>query len=160
MSLPTCLMSKLELKIPPVLVTVVFALLMWLVSKLLPGITTPIMLRVGGLIALVTVGAFFSISGVVSFRTAKTSVNPLAPDACSSLVSSGIYKKTRNPMYVGFLFFLIAWGLFLSNLFSLVLCTGFFLYMNRFQIQTEEETLKSLFGEDFLTYKSKVRRWL
>jgi len=153
-------MSKLELKIPPVLVTVVFALLMWLVSKLLPGITTPIMLRVGGLIALVTVGAFFSISGVVSFRTAKTSVNPLAPDACSSLVSSGIYKKTRNPMYVGFLFFLIAWGLFLSNLFSLVLCTGFFLYMNRFQIQTEEETLKSLFGEDFLTYKSKVRRWL
>jgi len=153
-------MSKLELKIPPVLVTVVFALLMWLVSKLLPGITTPIMLRVGGVIALIIVGAFFSISGVVSFRTAKTSVNPLTPDACSSLVSSGIYKKTRNPMYVGFLFFLIGWGLYLSNLFSLALCAGFFLYMNRFQIQTEEETLKSLFGEDFLTYKSQVRRWL
>ena len=153
-------MSKLELKIPPVLVTVIFALLMWLVSILLPGITTPIMLRVGGIIALITFGAFFSIFGVVSFRKAKTSVNPLTPDACSSLVSSGIYKKTRNPMYVGFLFFLIGWGLFLSNLFSLAMCAGFFLYMNRFQIQAEEETLKSLFGEEFVTYKSQVRRWL
>jgi protein-S-isoprenylcysteine O-methyltransferase Ste14 len=153
-------MSKLEIKIPPVLVTAVFALLMWLVSILLPGITIPVSLRVGGLIALITVGALFSISGVVSFRKAKTSVNPLTPDACSSLVSSGIYKKTRNPMYVGFLFFLIGWGLFLSNLFSLALCASFFLYMNRFQIQPEEEILKSLFGEDFLTYKSQVRRWL
>lgn len=153
-------MSKLEIKIPPALVTTVFALLMWLVSILLPGITIPVSLRVGGLIALITVGALFSISGVVSFRKAKTSVNPLTPDACSSLVSSGIYRKTRNPMYVGFLFFLIGWGLFLSNLFSLALCAGFFLYMNRFQIQPEEEILKSLFGEDFLTYKSQVRRWL
>ena len=158
--MPTCLMSKLEIKIPPVLVTAVFALLMWLVSILLPGITIPVSLRVGGLIALITVGALFSISGVVSFRKAKTSVNPLTPDACSSLVSSGIYKKTRNPMYVGFLFFLVGWGLFLSNLFSLALCASFFLYMNRFQIQPEEEILKSLFGEDFLTYKSQVRRWL
>ena len=153
-------MSKLEIKIPPALVTTVFALLMWLVSILLPGITIPVSLRVGGLIALITVGALFSISGVVSFRKAKTSVNPLTPDACSSLVSSGIYRKTRNPMYVGFLFFLIGWGLFLSNLFSLALCAGFFLYMNRFQIQPEEKILKSLFGEDFLTYKSQVRRWL
>ncbi len=153
-------MSKLELKIPPVLVTVVFALLMWLLSILLPGLSTPDMFRLGGFIALATVGALFSISGVVSFRKAKTSVNPLTPDACSFLVSSGIYKKTRNPMYVGFLFFLIGWGLFLSNLFSLALCAGFFLYMNRFQIQAEEEILKSLFGQDFLTYESRVRRWL
>ena len=158
--MPTCLMSKLELKIPPVLVTVVFALLMWLVSILLPGITTPIVLRIGGLIALITVGALFSVSGVVSFRKAKTSVNPITPDACSSLVISGIYTKTRNPMYVGFLFFLMGWGLFLSNLFSLTFCVGFILYMSRFQIQAEEKVLKSLFGEDFLTYKNQVRRWL
>jgi len=97
---------------------------------------------------------------VVSFRKAKTSVNPITPDACSSLVVSGIYKKTRNPMYVGFLFFLIGWGLFLSNLFSLVLPAGFFLYMNRFQIQAEEQALESFFGAEYMAYKNRVRRWL
>ena len=106
-------MPKLELKIPPVLVTVIFALLIWLLSILLPGIIAPNRLR-------------FGVSSIV--------------------IILGIYKKTRNPMYVGFLFFLIGWGLFLSNLFSLALCAGF--------------VLKSLFGEEFLTYKSQVRRWL
>ena len=153
-------MSKLELKIPPVLVTIVFAILMWLISMLLPGITTPNMFRIGGLITFITVGALFSISGVVSFRKANTSVNPITPDACSSLVTSGIYTKTRNPMYVGFLFFLVGWGLFLSNIYSLVLPAGFFLYMNRFQINPEEQALESFFGADYRAYKHRVRRWL
>ena len=153
-------MSKLELKVPPVLVTVIFAVLMWLASKLSPGIITPNWLKLGVSAALTAMGVFFSVSGVVSFRNAKTSVNPLTPAECSSLVTSGVYKKTRNPMYVGFLFFLLGWGLFLSSLFSLVLCAGFVLYMNRFQIQAEEQVLTSLFGEEFLTYKSQVRRWL
>lgn len=158
--MPKCLMSKLELKIPPVLVTVVFAMLMWLVSLLLPGIFTPNMARVGGLTALITVGALFSISGVVSFRKASTSVNPITPDACSSLVTSGIYKKTRNPMYVGFLFFLVGWGLFLSNIYSLALSAGFILYMNRFQIDPEERALESFFGAEYRTYKNRVCKWL
>ena len=153
-------MSKLELKIPPVLVTTVFAMLMWLISMLLPGITIPNMFRIGGLITLIAVGALFSIFGVVSFRKANTSVNPITPDACSSLVTSGIYTKTRNPMYVGFLFFLVGWGLFLSNIYSLVLPAGFFLYMNRFQIDPEEQALESFFGADYRAYKHRVRRWL
>jgi len=63
-------------------------------------------------------------------------------------------------MYVGFLFFLMGWGLFLSNVYSLVLCIGFVLYMNRFQIQAEEAILESLFGAEYLRYKDRVRRWL
>jgi len=148
------------LKIPPVLVTVVFAMLMWAGSSLLPGVCTSDLFRFGASVSLITIGTCFSLSGVVSFRKARTSVNPITPDACSSLVVSGIYKKSRNPMYVGFLFFLMGWGLFLSNVYSLVLCIGFVLYMNRFQIQAEEAILESLFGAEYLRYKDRVRRWL
>lgn len=140
--------------------TVIFAMLMWLISLLLPGIVTPDLFRIGAFTALVTVGALFSIAGVVSFRKAKTTVNPITPDACSNLVTSGIYKHTRNPMYLGFLFFLIGWGLYLSNLFSLVLAAGFIFYMTRFQIQPEEQALLSCFGAEYRAYKNRVRRWL
>jgi protein-S-isoprenylcysteine O-methyltransferase Ste14 len=153
-------MSKLELKIPPVLTTVVFAMLMWLVSSLSPGFTTPYLFRIGIFTALIMVGAFFSVAGVVSFRKAKTSVNPITPDACTSLVTSGIYKSTRNPMYLGFLFFLIGWGLYLSNLYSLMLAAGFIFYITRFQILPEEQVLQSFFGTEYLDYKNRVRRWL
>ncbi len=63
-------------------------------------------------------------------------------------------------MYVGLLFILIGWGLFLSNLYSLALPAGFVLYMNRFQIRPEEKALEAIFGEEFLAYKIRVRRWL
>lgn len=153
-------MSKFQLKIPPVLVTILFAIMMWLVAKLLPGINSPNLFRLDIFAVFIIAGAIFSISGVVSFSIAKTSVNPITPAACSSLVTSGMYKKTRNPMYVGFLFFLVGWSLFLSNPYSLTLCAGFILYMNRFQIAAEEKVLESLFGAEFLTYKNQVRRWL
>lgn len=153
-------MSKLELKIPPVLATLLFGLLMWLVSVLLPEITMPCIFRWTAFITLMIAGAFFSVSGVASFRKARTTVNPTTPDACSSLVIAGIYKKSRNPMYVGFLLFLIGWGLLLGSLYALLLCVVFILYMNRFQIKAEEQALESLFGKDFLSYKNRVRKWL
>jgi protein-S-isoprenylcysteine O-methyltransferase Ste14 len=96
----------------------------------------------------------------VSFRKAKTSVNPTKTNLTSTLVTDGIYKNTRNPMYVGFLFFLIGWGFILYNIYSMTLCIGFVLYMNRFQIQPEEKALMSIFGEEFVDYKRRVRRWL
>jgi protein-S-isoprenylcysteine O-methyltransferase Ste14 len=152
--------STLELKIPPVLLVVVFAVLMWMVSLALPEIHVPSTFRVVVFAALTVIGAFFSISGVMSFKKAKTTVNPTTPKASSSLVTSGIYKHTRNPMYVGFLFFLIGWGVFLSNVYALALTVGFILYMNRFQIQPEERALESIFGTEILAYKKRVRRWL
>lgn len=153
-------MSGLELKIPPVLITLVFALLMWVVSLSYPGVPVPAWIKY--LLCAITfaAGAFFSIAGVVSFRQARTSVNPLSPGACSSLVTSGVYRRTRNPMYVGFLFFLFAFAAFLFNLYSLALTAGFVLYMNRFQIQPEEKTLESTFGTEYLAYKKRTPRWL
>lgn len=84
----------------------------------------------------------------------------MRPDAASTLVTSGIYRVTRNPMYLGILFALLGWGLFLSNLGSLLFCGVFVLYMSRFQIQPEERALEVKFGVAFIMYKSRVRRWL
>ena len=103
----------------------------------------------------------FSVLGVALFRGAGTTVNPTTPDKVSSLVITGIYRVSRNPMYVGFLLFLVAWGIFLSHLLSLLLFpTIFIVYMNHFQIPQEEKALKRLFGEEFTSYKKEVRRWL
>lgn len=153
-------MSKLELKIPPVLLVVIFAVLMALISKTFPGIPAPREIRGAVFAALTLLGASCALAGVAYFRKAETTVNPVTPGSASSLVTSGIYKVTRNPMYVGLLFFLIGWGVFLSNLFALASAACFVPYMNRFQIAPEEKALEALFGEEFQAYKEKVRRWV
>ena len=133
---------------------------MWGVSNYLPGIELGAAFRiiVAALVALI--GAFFCLAGVVSFRRAKTTVNPLKPEAASALVNSGIYRISRNPMYVGFALFLVAWAVYLSSPWALVGVVGFVLYINRFQIQPEERALAALFAEEFERYKRSVRRWV
>jgi protein-S-isoprenylcysteine O-methyltransferase Ste14 len=97
---------------------------------------------------------------VVAFRRAGTTVNPMKPESSSSLVVSGIYAFTRNPMYLGFLFALLAWAIYLSHPAAFLVLPLFVWYMNRFQIEPEERALASLFGEAFTTYAARVRRWL
>jgi protein-S-isoprenylcysteine O-methyltransferase Ste14 len=75
-------------------------------------------------------------------------------------VRSGVYSFTRNPMYLGFLLVLVGWATFLSNALAFLILPAFILYMNRFQIEPEERALASLFAEEFVAYKSRVRRWL
>jgi len=153
-------MSVLELKLPPVLITVIFALLMWLVSLLTATIPMSTGLRVTALLVMTVTGAFVGLAGVVSFRKARTSINPLIPSTCSSLVVSGVFSISRNPMYLALFLVLLGWGLYLANLYSLVLATGFIAYMNRFQIRPEERALEAAFGQEFLDYSCEVRKWL
>ncbi len=88
-------------------------------------------------------------------------MNPTNPSNASSLVVHGIYRVSRNPMYLGALMLLIAWGIYLGNLMVLVaLPAAFVIYMNKFQIGPEEQALQQLFGDDFVSYKKKVRRWI
>jgi protein-S-isoprenylcysteine O-methyltransferase Ste14 len=148
------------LKIPPVLVSVIFAALMWLVSRSTPGIDLPATLRVVCLVLFATAGAVIGLSAVVSFKKAQTTVNPLTLEACSSLVDSGMFRFTRNPMYLALLLGLAGWALFLGNVYSLALTALFVTYMNRFQIQPEEQALEAVFGEAFIDYQRRVRRWL
>ncbi len=87
-------------------------------------------------------------------------MNPIKPGAASSLVSSGVYRFTRNPMYLGLSVTLLGWAVFLSNWLALLAVPVFVLYINRFQIDPEERVLSSLFGAEYAAYKEKVRRWL
>jgi protein-S-isoprenylcysteine O-methyltransferase Ste14 len=153
-------MRSLELKIPPPVVLLVMAILMWLISRATPELAFlfPARHLVGIVVALL--GLAVGTSGVVTFRLARTTVNPLRPDSASSLVSWGVFSVTRNPMYLGGLFMLTGWTIFLSNALNAVFLPAYVLYINLFQIAPEERALAALFGNGFDRYKSRTRRWL
>ncbi|APC20986.1 protein-S-isoprenylcysteine O-methyltransferase Ste14 [Pseudomonas protegens] len=153
-------MQVLENRIPPPLVAVLFAVLMGLLARGLPGLDPGLGTRLLLALPLVMAGLLFVLAGGLAFRRAKTTVNPLKPASASALVTSGIYQYTRNPMYVGFALWLLAWGLYLASPLVLLGVLGFVLYMNRFQIYPEERALGQLFGADFAAYRQRVRRWL
>lgn len=153
-------MRALENRIPPPIVTGLFGLLMWLAACYVPGIDLAYSVRVLVTLLVLAVGIFFSVAGVLSFRQAQTTVNPLKPETASALVRSGIYQYSRNPMYVGFALMLLAWACYLTSPFALLGVLGFVLYMNRFQISPEELALATLFGSEYQAYQSQVRRWL
>ena len=153
-------MQNLELKIPPVAVMLLAGGGMWLVARAAPASEFLFPARFVSAMGVVIIGIAIACMGLWSFSRARTTVNPMKPDASSTLVVSGIYRLTRNPMYLGILLLLIGWGIFLSNLLALLVLPGFVLYMNRFQIEPEERALTRLFGEAFLTYRNQVRRWI
>lgn len=150
----------LELKIPPLAVAVLFAGAMWGIASVTPGLEIPVMIRVVVAIAVFLAGGGVALAGTAAFRRAKTTANPMKPETTSSLVTTGIYKVTRNPMYVGVLLALVAWAIFLSSAWALAGPVAFVAYMNRFQIAPEERVLSSMFGAAFSDYKSRIRRWL
>jgi protein-S-isoprenylcysteine O-methyltransferase Ste14 len=153
-------MRVLELKIPPLAVVLVMAAIMWLGSWAAPALAYTYPARSVVAITVAVAGAIVSALGVAAFRQAKTTVNPMKPDATSALVVSGVYTRTRNPMYLGFLFILLGWALHLSNALAFLVLPGFIWYMNRFQIEPEEKALASRFGDTFDSYASRVPRWL
>ncbi len=153
-------MQSLELKVPPPLVALLIAVVMWGIARNFPLIDIPKFFRELAAIAVALLGGGISLAGTIAFRRAKTTVNPMRPENASSLVCSGIYKITRNPMYVGLLFVLVAWGIFLSSVWAVIGPLCFLLYINRFQIEPEERVLSNMFGESYINYKSRVRRWL
>jgi len=153
-------MQALKNRVPPPLVAGLFAFVMWAVSFAVPSIEMNNGVRLTLSAVAVALGIFFCIAGVVSFRKAKTTVNPLKPETATALVNSGIYAISRNPMYVGLALFLLAWAVYLSSLWVSIGVVGFVLYMNHFQIEPEELALKEIFGSEFIDYQAKVRRWL
>ncbi|XGV97941.1 MAG: isoprenylcysteine carboxylmethyltransferase family protein [Leptolyngbya sp. BL-A-14] len=152
-------MSGLETKIPPPIIAVLFGLGMWVLAIRLPVVEVS-SVRIVAAAVIAIAAAVFALLGIVSFRRAKTTINPVNPEKASSLVSSGIYGISRNPMYVGLALLLVAWAVYLASLWSLIGVLGFILYVNRFQITPEERALTTLFGDEFVSYQAKVRRWL
>lgn len=153
-------MKFLELKIPPVALLLFAAAGMWLIAQLLPALRTPFSGHEVLALTLALAGIAVSLEGVRQFRRARTTVNPLKPGDSSSLVTGGIYRWTRNPMYLGFALALLGWGTYLANPTAFFVLPVFILYMNCYQIRPEEQALRKLFGEAFIAYCTQVRRWL
>lgn len=153
-------MRILENRIPPPLVTALAGLLMWAVAEQTARSTLPNALQWGMVAILLVSGASVCLAGVLSFRRARTTVNPLKPETASSLVIAGIYHYTRNPMYLGMLLLLLSWSVYLASLWALLLVPFYVLYLNRFQIVPEERALFALFGTAYADYMARVRRWL
>ena len=151
----------LSTKIPPPLVVVIVGALMWGIAEATGTSQLPPWLQREVAIGIAAAGLLVLIAGVVSFWRARTTVNPMQPHQASSLVMSGIYRRTRNPMYLGDALLLLAWGLYLgSPAAALIGLPAFVLYIDRFQIAAEERALAAAFGPHYSAYRSKVRRWL
>ena len=153
-------MNALELKIPPPVVALLLAGAMWLISIFMPAIEVSTLVGMPVAVTIALMGGGFSLGGVIAFRRVRTTVNPMKPANASSLVTGGIYRVTRNPMYVGLLFVLVAWAVFLAVPWALIAPVAFVAYITRFQITPEERVLASLFGQAYSDYKAWVRRWL
>ena len=151
-------MKSLENKIPPAAVWFICALIMWGIARLLPFGALPHLPIVAIVMALIGIGA--GIAGIWSFYKARTTINPLEPSEATHFVSEGIYKLSRNPMYVGLACCLVSWAIWLSYLLPWLGVLLFIAYMTHFQIIPEERALRQKFGDEYQNYCLKVRRWL
>lgn len=153
-------MPRLELCIPPPVVAALVAVLMWFSRIAAPALDFDFPGRFVAIVVLVVAG--FLVGGIALslFSRARTTVNPLKPRESTALVTRGVYRWTRNPMYLGMLVVLLAWALFVANWLAFAGLPLFMLYIDRFQIRPEERVLRERFGTQFEDYCGRVRRWL
>lgn len=149
----------MKLKIPPPLVTLIFAGACYLLAKYLPVGEFEFFGREILMYSMIGIGFLIMLIALSQFFKKKTTTNPLHPEKASKLVTLGIFKYTRNPMYLAMLLFLIAFALKLGNAFNTLLLAGFVYYMNHFQIRYEEEALHKHFGKEYKLYTKATRRW-
>ncbi len=152
--------KRMELKIPPAALALVFSVIMWLVARVMPVADIALEYRLGAGAALAAAGFIIALAGIITFRRAGTTIHPTRPHTASALVTTGIYRHTRNPMYLGILLGLSGWGVFLASLPALFVLPLFVAYMTRFQILPEERSMTALFGAEFTAYSRDVRRWI
>ena len=150
----------MKLLIPPPIVAALCGLAMWGIAHVLPQ--TRLAFSFQTLLASIFIVAGLSIDlvSIGAFRKAKTTVTPLAPEKASSLVVTGLYRYTRNPMYVGMLFILTGVAIWLGSLVNALVLIAFVAYITVFQIMPEEARLAQVFGADYERYRTRVRRWL
>ncbi len=142
---------------PPIvaLVYIVFALILGRFVKI-PLAFPPILSYLG--LAFTFTGFLFGMGAFIEFRKARTTLNPHG--SVKALVTNGIYRFTRNPIYVGFLFMVIGFPLNYGYYWGIVFAPLFIVTMNRLVIEKEEAYLEKNFKEQYTGYKSRVRRWL
>lgn len=147
-------------KIPPPVIMLFFIGLAWLFQRYIPIIEFTFPFKLYACIAIFLLGTFLAAHSVFGFLRAKTTINPFALKETNSLVTSGLYRYTRNPMYLGMALIIASAVLFfgaLSGIFPLIF---FVVALNRLQIMPEEKVLEGIFGAEYATFKSRVRRWV
>lgn len=149
----------MELKIPPPLVLLICLLAQIELSDWLP------IYQFGDVptwipVIWIGVGLLVSLMGVVAFHKAKTTINPLKPDQSCEVVTEGIYRYSRNPMYLGMLLGLMGMVFYFGEASTLFGVIFFICYITTFQIKPEEKVLREKFGEVYVCYENQTRRWL
>lgn len=152
--------SRLELRLPPPAVAVFVALLMWIASRFADPLPVPPMVKLVLAIAIAGAGLAVGVTAMVTFSRAGTTVDPTRPESTQVLVTHGLYRCSRNPMYVSLLLYLVAWAVHLASWASALGLPLFVLYIGRFQIRPEERALAQRFPAEFDAYRRAVRRWL
>lgn len=145
-------------KIPPPLVVLILVISTFFSSKKIDLIQIPFQSIIS--IFILSIGILILLNPVLKFKKSKTTINPIKFKKVNKLVTSGIYKYSRNPMYLGLLIIVISSSIFYLNIYSILTPLFFYLWINRFQIKREEVFLTKKFGEDYLSYKKKTRRWI
>lgn len=150
----------LDNRIPPPIMTALTGLAMAAASAALPAAPLPLALRIAGFAATFVLAGRFGRPAITAFLAAGTTINPVQIDRASTLVTSGIYRRSRNPMYVALTALLGSLAFALGNGWLFVGPLVFALYTHRFQILPEERAMATRFGADYAAYKARVRRWL
>ena len=151
--------QRLAFKLPPLVLALGIAALIWLTPTWLPHTLEPSgRLWLGAALALL--GGGVCMAGVLAFGRARTTVSPVAPQAASALVVRGVYRYSRNPMYLGFALGLLGWSIGLGKLSGVLWCAVFIAYLQRYQIKPEERVLGDKFGAAYQSYCAQVRRWV
>ena len=152
--------SGLQLKVPPDATWLGVAALMWLAAATTPGFAIPTLLRLGIAAPLLGVGVAIVVAARLMLSRAHTTWRPADPGRTTSLVTDGVYRHSRNPIYLGMLLALLAWAVVLADPLALALSAVFVLYVDRFQIGPEERALSEVMGDEYRDYMGRVRRWL
>ena len=153
-------MSWLELKVPPDLVALVVAAAMYLVASFTPSLGVPAVYRISIGVALLVAGIVLIVLARVEFARVGTTFSPIAPGRSAALVTTNVYRLTRNPMYLGTLLALLAFAVKLSSPAAALVAFSYAVYIGRFQIDPEERALRDRFGAAFDAYAQSVRRWI
>ena len=146
------------IKIPPPLIVLTLIISIYFSSKKIDLINIPFQLEISFFI--LSLGILVFINPVLKFIKSKTTINPIQFEETNRLVTSGIFKYSRNPMYLGMLMIIISTSIFYLNIYSILTPFLFMFWINKFQIKREEIFLTEKFGKEYLSYKNKTRRWL
>ncbi len=147
-------------RIPPLAQLLFFMFLVWGLARIAPALSIQSRALVWGGIFIVGIGLIFLTISVTAFLRAHTTVNPVNPQQTETLVTTGLYRISRNPMYLGMLLLLLGTTCVAQNIASLLVPFLFVFFITVLQIKPEERALQAKFGDVYKQYRRNVRRWI